>query len=63
MGPMCRVPGVRGMMATTLAGTRRGWFSSTPLDAEGRYRLDGEGVRSRQASPADRGSDSSVTPT
>ncbi|MBL6617498.1 MAG: FAD-dependent monooxygenase [Reyranella sp.] len=40
MGTMCRMPGVRGMMATTLAGTRRGWFSSTALDGEGRYPLE-----------------------
>jgi 2-polyprenyl-6-methoxyphenol hydroxylase-like FAD-dependent oxidoreductase len=40
MGTMCHLPGVRAMMATTLAGTRRGWFSSTPLDAEGRYPLE-----------------------
>ena len=40
MAPACHVPGVRTMMATTLAGTRRGWFSASALDDEGRYRLD-----------------------
>jgi len=40
MGPACRVPGLRTMMTTTLAGLRRGWLSVDRLDAEGRYRLD-----------------------
>ncbi|MBM3647014.1 MAG: FAD-dependent monooxygenase [Alphaproteobacteria bacterium] len=40
MGPAGRIPALRTMMTSTLAGTRRGWLSSTPLDAEGRYRLD-----------------------
>jgi 2-polyprenyl-6-methoxyphenol hydroxylase-like FAD-dependent oxidoreductase len=35
----CRLPLLRPMAATTLAGTRSGWLSSVPLDAEGRYRL------------------------
>jgi 2-polyprenyl-6-methoxyphenol hydroxylase-like FAD-dependent oxidoreductase len=35
----CRMPFLRPMAATTLAGTRSGWLSSVPLDAEGRYRL------------------------
>lgn len=40
MGLSCHVPGVRGLMGSTLAGTRRGWFSSVALDADGRYRLE-----------------------
>ena len=43
MGPACHVPGLRPLMATTLAGLRRGWLSSAALDAEGRYRLPGGG--------------------
>jgi 2-polyprenyl-6-methoxyphenol hydroxylase-like FAD-dependent oxidoreductase len=39
MGPMHYLPGVRSMMTSTLAGTRRGFFSSAALDAEGRYPL------------------------
>lgn len=39
LGPAHRVPGLRAMMTSTLAGTRRGWFSSVALDAEGRYPL------------------------
>ncbi|MBS0525306.1 MAG: FAD-dependent monooxygenase [Proteobacteria bacterium] len=35
----CRLPVLRPMAATTLAGTRSGWLSSVPLDGEGRYRL------------------------
>lgn len=35
----CRLPILRPMAATTLAGTRSGWLSSVPLDVEGRYRL------------------------
>jgi len=35
----CRLPVLRPMAATTLAGTRSGWLSSVPLDTEGRYRL------------------------
>ncbi len=35
----CRVPVLRPMAGTTLAGTRSGWLSSVPLDTEGRYRL------------------------
>ncbi len=37
MGTACHVPGLRPMMATTLAGLRRGWLSSAELDADGRY--------------------------
>jgi 2-polyprenyl-6-methoxyphenol hydroxylase-like FAD-dependent oxidoreductase len=40
MGWACHVPGVRALMGTTLAGTRRGWLSTVALDAGGRYRLD-----------------------
>jgi 2-polyprenyl-6-methoxyphenol hydroxylase-like FAD-dependent oxidoreductase len=40
MGTACIAPGLRGMMTTTLAGLRRGWFSASRLDAEGRYPLD-----------------------
>lgn len=36
---VCRLPVLRTMAATTLAGTRTGWLSSVRLDAEGRYRL------------------------
>ena len=36
----CRLPLLRPMAGTTLAGTRSGWLSSIPLDAEGRYDLD-----------------------
>ena len=41
MGMSCHLPGMRGLMASTLAGTRRGWLSSVALDADGRYRLEG----------------------
>lgn len=41
MGMSCHLPRVRGLMGSTLAGTRRGWLSSVALDDEGRYRLDG----------------------
>lgn len=41
MGWACRMPGLRPLMGSTLAGTRRGWLSSVALDAEGRYRLEG----------------------
>lgn len=51
MGTMCRVPGVRSMMATTLAGTRRGWFSSTPLDGDGRYPLEASLAKRPGVSP------------
>jgi 2-polyprenyl-6-methoxyphenol hydroxylase-like FAD-dependent oxidoreductase len=40
LGPMHYVPGVRAMMTSTLAGVRRGWFSSVALDGEGNYPLD-----------------------
>jgi 2-polyprenyl-6-methoxyphenol hydroxylase-like FAD-dependent oxidoreductase len=36
----CRLPILRPMAATTLAGMRSGWLSSVSLDAEGRYVLD-----------------------
>jgi len=36
----CRLPILRSIAVNTLAGTRSGWWSSVPLDAEGRYRLD-----------------------
>jgi 2-polyprenyl-6-methoxyphenol hydroxylase-like FAD-dependent oxidoreductase len=40
MGPAHHVPGLRAMMGSTLAGTRRGWFSSVPLDGDGCFPLD-----------------------
>ena len=40
LGPIGRLPGLRSLMTTTLAGTRRGWFSSVALDAEGNYPLE-----------------------
>ncbi|MDP1749104.1 MAG: NAD(P)/FAD-dependent oxidoreductase [Reyranella sp.] len=40
LGPACAAPGLRTMMTTTLAGLRRGWFSTDELDAEGRYPLE-----------------------
>ena len=39
MGFGCHLPGLRPLMGSTLAGTRRGWLSSSPLDGEGRYPL------------------------
>jgi 2-polyprenyl-6-methoxyphenol hydroxylase-like FAD-dependent oxidoreductase len=36
----CRLPLLRSVATTTLAGTRSGWLSSVPLDAQGRYVLD-----------------------
>ncbi|MGE5148615.1 MAG: FAD-dependent oxidoreductase [Rhodospirillaceae bacterium] len=49
----CRLPILRPMAATTLAGTRSGWLSSVPLDREGRYALDRAaqrpGVRPKRA--------------
>lgn len=41
LGPACLAPGLRTMMTTTLAGLRRGWFSTDELDTEGRYSLGG----------------------
>ena len=41
LAPACLAPGLRTMMTTTLAGLRRGWFSTAALDAEGRYLLEG----------------------
>ncbi|MCC8431339.1 FAD-dependent monooxygenase [Reyranella aquatilis] len=35
----CQAPLARPMMTTVLAGLRRGWFATDPLDAEGRYLL------------------------
>jgi 2-polyprenyl-6-methoxyphenol hydroxylase-like FAD-dependent oxidoreductase len=40
MGWACHMPGMRPLMGSTLAGTRRGWLSSVALDDDGRYRLD-----------------------
>ena len=40
MGPACDMPGLRSMMASTLAGTRRGWLAATPLGADGCFPLD-----------------------
>ena len=40
MGWACHMPGMRPLMGSTLAGTRRGWLSSAVLDGEGCYRLD-----------------------
>lgn len=40
LGPACHVPGLRSVMGSTLAGTRRGWFSSVPLDGDGCFPLD-----------------------
>jgi 2-polyprenyl-6-methoxyphenol hydroxylase-like FAD-dependent oxidoreductase len=39
MGWSCHMPGLRPLMGSTLAGTRRGCLSSSPLDSEGRYPL------------------------
>lgn len=39
LGPVGRLGPVRRLMTTTLAGTRRGWWSSVALDDEGRYPL------------------------
>ena len=50
MGWACHVPGVRPLMGSTLAGTRRGWLSSSPLDSEGRYPLSAPAWRSGPAS-------------
>lgn len=40
MGPAHYVPGLRAMMGSTLAGTRRGWFSATKLGDDGCFPLD-----------------------
>ena len=40
MGPAHHVPGLRSMMGSTLAGTRRGWFSATTLGDDGCFPLD-----------------------
>ncbi|MBI2737523.1 MAG: FAD-dependent monooxygenase [Rhodospirillales bacterium] len=40
MGPACHVPGLRTMMGSTLAGTRRGWLSTTKLGDDGCFPLD-----------------------
>jgi 2-polyprenyl-6-methoxyphenol hydroxylase-like FAD-dependent oxidoreductase len=39
MGWSCRVPGLRGVMTSMLAGTRHGWFGTVRLDGEGAYPL------------------------
>jgi 2-polyprenyl-6-methoxyphenol hydroxylase-like FAD-dependent oxidoreductase len=53
MGVSCRVPGLRGLMTSTLAGVRRGWLGADRLDGEGRYRLASDaqrpGVRPKRA--------------
>ncbi|MEA2847359.1 MAG: FAD-dependent urate hydroxylase [Rhodospirillaceae bacterium] len=50
MGVGCHLPGMRPLMGSTLAGTRRGWLSSSPLDGEGRYPLSAPAWRSGPAS-------------
>jgi 2-polyprenyl-6-methoxyphenol hydroxylase-like FAD-dependent oxidoreductase len=40
MGLACRLPLVRPMATAMLAGLRSGWLSASPLDGDGRYRLD-----------------------
>ena len=40
MGPAHHVPLMRGLMGSTLAGTRRGWLSATPLGDDGCFPLD-----------------------
>jgi 2-polyprenyl-6-methoxyphenol hydroxylase-like FAD-dependent oxidoreductase len=35
-GPLCALPVTRDMMLSTLAGVRRGWSSSFPVDSDGR---------------------------
>ena len=50
MGLACHLPGLRPLMGSTLAGTRRGWLSSSPLDGEGRYPLSAPAWRSGPAS-------------
>jgi 2-polyprenyl-6-methoxyphenol hydroxylase-like FAD-dependent oxidoreductase len=39
MGWSCRVPGLRGAITATLAGTRRGWFTADKLGDDGSYPL------------------------
>jgi 2-polyprenyl-6-methoxyphenol hydroxylase-like FAD-dependent oxidoreductase len=39
MGLACRLPVLRSVATTTLAGVRTGWLSAARLDSEGRYRL------------------------
>ena len=46
MGLACHMPGLRPLMGSTLAGTRRGWLASSPLDGEGRYPLSAPAWRS-----------------
>jgi 2-polyprenyl-6-methoxyphenol hydroxylase-like FAD-dependent oxidoreductase len=46
MGLACHTPGMRPLMGSTLAGTRRGWLASSPLDSEGRYPLSAPTWRS-----------------
>jgi 2-polyprenyl-6-methoxyphenol hydroxylase-like FAD-dependent oxidoreductase len=50
MGVGCHLPGMRPLMGSTLAGTRRGWLSSSPLDGEGRYPLSAPASQSGPAS-------------
>ena len=50
MGFGCHLPGLRPLMGSTLAGTRRGWLTSSPLDGEGRYPLSAPAWRSGPAS-------------
>ena len=50
MGLACRHARMRPLMGSTLAGTRRGWLSSSPLDGEGRYPLSAPAWRSGPAS-------------
>ena len=40
MGPACHVPGLRAMMGSTLAGTRRGWLATTKLGDDGCFPLE-----------------------
>jgi 2-polyprenyl-6-methoxyphenol hydroxylase-like FAD-dependent oxidoreductase len=39
MGWACHMPGMQSYMTSTLAGTRRGWLSSSTLDSDGHYPL------------------------
>jgi 2-polyprenyl-6-methoxyphenol hydroxylase-like FAD-dependent oxidoreductase len=43
MDVACRLPGLRSIATTTLAGTRGSWLSSVRLDADGRYPLKASG--------------------
>ena len=35
-GPLCAFPPTRDMMLSTLAGVRRGWLGTFPVNADGR---------------------------